>query len=184
MSKLGRPRKYATEEERKLAHREQTRKSQRNSLKMKLSVQQYHKANKIKCREQARQWRENNKAKFKKNTEQWMKNNTERNRITSSIKYNSIPAGVYMIKCLANGKCYIGQSKRPYVRRASHFSTFTTSSNISNPLIKADMDKYGKSAFVFGVIEHCEADKLLEREAYYISKLNPAYNTLKKDLVK
>ena len=179
MSKLGRPRKYITEEERKLAHREQTRKSQRNSLKQKLSVQQYHKANKAKCKEQTYQWYANNKERHKENTKRWMESNTERNKITSSIKYNSVSPGVYMIKCLANGKCYIGQSKKPYVRRASHFSTFTTSSNISNPLIKADMDEYGKSAFVFGIIEHCEVDKLLERETYYISKLNPAYNTLK-----
>jgi len=177
MSKLGRPRKYATEEERKLAHREQTRKSQRNSLKMKLSVQQYHKANKIKCREQARQWRENNKAKFKENTEQWMKNNTERNRITSSIKYNSIPAGVYMIKCLANGKCYIGQSIQPNRRKYDHFSIKENPNN-TNLLLQADVKQYGRNNFIFGIIEHCEPELLLERETYYINLYKPEYNII------
>jgi hypothetical protein len=138
--------------------------------------------NKEKNKENFRQWWIKNKDKHRESTKNRARNNPEPIR----ERNNRIPAGVYMIKCLVNGKCYIGQSKRPYLRRACHFSTYTTKSNIDkqNLLIKADMKQYGKSAFVFGIIEHCEVDKLLERETYYISKLNPAYNTLKKELAK
>lgn len=89
---------------------------------------------------------------------------------------NSILPGIYMLKCLVNGKFYIGQSITPYRRRIQHLSVYKSSESRCNPQIQADLKQYGSDSFVFGIIEHCESEQLLEREQYYINLLNPEYN--------
>jgi group I intron endonuclease len=39
--------------------------------------------------------------------------------------------------------------------------------------------KYGYNNFTLDIMEYCEPDILIEREQYYINKLNPEYNILK-----
>jgi group I intron endonuclease len=46
----------------------------------------------------------------------------------------------------------------------------------SNLNIQSDLKQYGRNTFVFGIIEHCEPEQLLERERYYINLYNPEYN--------
>jgi group I intron endonuclease len=38
--------------------------------------------------------------------------------------------------------------------------------------------KYGYSGFKLEILEYCAPEKCLEREQYYIDKLNPKYNVL------
>jgi hypothetical protein len=39
--------------------------------------------------------------------------------------------------------------------------------------------KYGNSAFIFEILEHCDPNVLIEREQYYLDLLKPEYNILK-----
>lgn len=104
-----------------------------------------------------------------KNKTQLIKDNIIKN-------HNSIQPGVYMIKNLLTNKCYIGSSKIPYARRTHHFSVRKSSANNINIALQEDLVKQNKKGFVFGIIEHCEPEQLLEREQYYINQLKPEYN--------
>jgi hypothetical protein len=119
-----------------------------------------------------KQWRLDNPEYVK----QWVLDNKENAKQSCKKIQNKIPPGVYMIKCLANGKCYVGQSKSPYRRNTEHFSKKTDKCTSYNSYIQADLKQYGRNAFVFGIIEYCEPEQLLERETYWINKLNPEYN--------
>lgn len=113
---------------------------------------------------------------FKAKMKEWWINNPE------YIKQyqNSIEPGVYMIKNLITGKRYVGQSTKPYTRRVSHFSIFKNlNDKTSNPNLQIEIKQYGPKSFVFGIIEYCEPEQLLERERYYINQIQPEYNLLK-----
>ena len=119
-----------------------------------------------------------NAKKYKKEyyTERYKLKHVE---IKQTVKkhFSSIPPGVYMIKCLVNGKCYVGQSIKPYRRRVSHVSVHSNpNTKRTNFNLQADLVKYGREVFVFGIIEYCEPEQLFERETYWINKLNPQYN--------
>lgn len=131
-----------------------------------------HRANNIK---KYRVW--DNSEKHKSNVKKWNIDNKE--YLYQYIKNNetSILPGVYLIKNMINGKCYVGQSKRPYRRSCEHFSIRNSSkSNAFNPYIQADLKQYGRNAFIFGIIEHCDSEQLLKREKYYINLYQPQYN--------
>ena len=51
--------------------------------------------------------------------------------------------------------------------------------NTSKSHILSAILKYGYSKFTLEILEHCDSDKCLEREQYYIDLLNPEYNILK-----
>jgi len=82
--------------------------------------------------------------------------------------YNQITSGVYMMKNLITGDCYIGESKRPLERWERHLYK-----NAINT--KHLIEQYGKNAFIFGILEFC--NNHVEREKYYIEKYQPKYNT-------
>ena len=113
-----------------------------------------------------KQWRLKNKEYHK----QWHKNNPE----YMKRYFSQLESGVYMVKNLINGKKYIGQSIKPQLRKCAHASIGKM--NNSNPNIQIDLKQYGRDTFVFGIIEHCKPEQLLEREQYYINLLNPEYN--------
>jgi group I intron endonuclease len=50
-----------------------------------------------------------------------------------------------------------------------------------NHRINADVEKFGRDSFLFGVVEYCEKENLLDREQYYIDNWIPDYN-LRKDV--
>jgi hypothetical protein len=104
------------------------------------------------------------------------KNNTQLAKDKQKEAHNSIQPGVYMIKNLITGKCYIGSSKIPYARRTQHFSIRKSSANNINVALQEDLVKQHKKGFVFGIVEYCKLEQLLEREHYYINLLNPEYN--------
>ena len=97
------------------------------------------------------------------------------NKQTTSKK-KSIPPGVYMIKNLITGDCYIGKSERPYSRRSAHFSEYSKFTTSTNLKLYNAMQQYGRQHFVFGIIEHCSRSKLCKVEQQYIKLYNPAYN--------
>ena len=111
-----------------------------------------------------------------KSTKQWYINNTEKVKKIMQNMQLSIPPGVYMVKNLINGKRYIGQSKRPYARRCSHFGISKKTDYLSNTALRNEMRQYSKTCFVFGVLEHCNKEELLAKEQYYINLYKPEYN--------
>jgi hypothetical protein len=144
------------------------------------------------CVSYSTDWIENNlntttkyrKEYYRKNKHKWTYDPVKYNKFKELIfegalkKSKCIEPGVYMIKNQITGERYIGSSKRPYRRRSDHFS-IQTGRITTNENMQIDLKQYGKSAFVFGILEHCELEQLLEREQYYINLLNPEYNVNK-----
>jgi len=117
------------------------------------------KENKDKRKEYMKMHREQNASKYK----QW-ENNWQ-------TKY---PPGVYMIKNVITGEKYIGESSKPERRRNEHYSLHKKNGEFALPKLYNDIVKYGKDAFIWGIIEHC--DNHIEREKYWIDYYQPEYN--------
>ena len=79
--------------------------------------------------------------------------------------------GVYMIKCHANGKVYIGSSITPGHRILSHFSELRHGHHI-NKYLQADFDSLGDEMFSAHVIENCDESELATKEQFYMDKFN------------
>lgn len=86
--------------------------------------------------------------------------------------------GIYQIVNKVNQKKYIGSSIRLQGRKKRHFSELNCNIHHSQALQRA-YNKYGKDNFDFFILEYCEADKILEREQYYLDNLKPEYNICK-----
>ena len=80
--------------------------------------------------------------------------------------------GIYKITNLINGKFYIGQS----IDIKRRFWDHRCVSHESNRHLRYAMQKYGKEAFRYEILEECSPEKLDERERFWISALRPAYN--------
>ena len=126
------------------------------------------------CKQCKKRYYKNNPESYKQHSKQWHKDNPE---YIEQYRSQLLP-GVYMVKCLINGKKYVGESIKPVSRRMHHFSNHTTdkSKRLTNTALQADIKLYGKDKFVFGIIEHCNENLLLERETYYINLYKPEYN--------
>jgi group I intron endonuclease len=83
--------------------------------------------------------------------------------------------GVYRFQNIVNGKFYIGSSKN-IGRRFWQHQTRMKNKTHWNPSMKEDIEKHGKDAFIFGIVEFCESDKTFEREQYYVDLCKPTYN--------
>ena len=119
-----------------------------------------------------------NKEKRIIKTTQWNKSNKQK-LVSYNIKKSiSIQPGVYMVRNQITGERYIGQSKMPYKRHTNHMSIHNTKAglNTTNPALQEDLIKFGREAFLFGIIEHCAEENLLARENHYIRTLKPEYN--------
>ena len=79
---------------------------------------------------------------------------------------------IYKITNTITGDCYIGQTINMHERELAHRRE-------PQPKMREDVEKYGWDAFKFEVIEECSREELNDRENYYITELNPAYNTIK-----
>ena len=137
---------------------------------------QYYKQNKEVFKASTKKWVENNKDRWKAYCKGWIADNKEQHTANLDKNTHSIEPGVYMVKNQITGERYIGQSIIPYNRRSHHFSNWKSESKLTNKLLQEAMQKYGQNSFVFGIIEHCEPEQLLEREQYYINQLKPEYN--------
>jgi uncharacterized protein (UPF0305 family) len=93
--------------------------------------------------------------------------------------------GIYMIKCLSNGKCYIGKANDVLSRERQHFSKLRTG---NHPVLRMqeDYNKYGCDNFKFSILEECTEDKLNHLEDYYILSnhtVESGYNSKRGDVV-
>lgn len=81
--------------------------------------------------------------------------------------------GIYKVTNLINGKCYVGQSKNIQRRFWEHRCI----SHEGNKNLRKDLIQFGKENFSYDVIEECSIEQLDEKEKFWISKINPEYNT-------
>lgn len=88
---------------------------------------------------------------------------------TSSIPKSS---GVYIIRCLANDKIYIGSTKNLRRRWYLHRWQLDRSKH-DNPHLQRAWNKYGAAAFVFEVLELVMPRLLLEREQHWLDEFKP-----------
>lgn len=86
-------------------------------------------------------------------------------------------SGIYIIRNVVNGNCYIGQAKSIGDRWYTHKSHLNCGYHHSRHLQSA-WKKYGPDSFVFEVLEYVELNKdlLFEREQYWFDTLSPQYN--------
>lgn len=81
-------------------------------------------------------------------------------------------AGVYIIRCLTNGKIYIGSSVHVHKRWSTHRRALHKNRHF-NKSIQNAWNKYGENAFTFEILECCERDITLLREQYWLDTLKP-----------
>lgn len=93
--------------------------------------------------------------------------------------------GIYMIKCLSNGKKYIGKATDLLSRERQHFSKLSVGNHPCMEM-QNDYNQYGNENFVFEVLEQCSEDKLNHLEDYYILSnhtIENGYNSKRGDVV-
>jgi group I intron endonuclease len=95
-----------------------------------------------------------------------------------NLQYKKVP-GIYMIKCPANGKFYIGSSTCIYTRWHSHRFLLKNNRH-TNIHLQRLVNKRGLESIIFGVIEFVGNDNLIEREQYWFDTLMPDLNICKK----
>lgn len=77
--------------------------------------------------------------------------------------------GIYRITCLANGKSYIGSSKRPFGKRWKSHRYDLGKGLHCNTHLQRSWDKYGKLSFEFHPLEPVQyVEDLIEREQVWI----------------
>ena len=74
--------------------------------------------------------------------------------------------GIYCFRHIESGMCYVGQSVDIKDRQYRHFKLR------DNSRIHNSIQKYGKDAFVFEVLELCSEDNLNAREMHWIAALD------------
>ena len=76
--------------------------------------------------------------------------------------------GIYMIKCIANDKTYIGSSNDVMRRLKTHKRELKNGSH-NNLLLQHEYNKYGADNFIFKIIDqNLEEDLLLAYEKCYM----------------
>jgi group I intron endonuclease len=97
------------------------------------------------------------------------------------IKYfkNNCKEGIiYKIENSLNNDFYIGSTTNLKKRYYTHLYDIRKNKNTCVKLIRA-VNKYEEHNFIFYIIEKCDISNLLNREQYYLDKLNPKYNIAK-----
>lgn len=82
--------------------------------------------------------------------------------------------GVYAIKCIPNGRIYIGSSKNIEVRRKRHLSDLMARRHTSRHM-QSSFDKYSADNFLFTVLyfSNIEVERL-QQETRFISIISPS----------
>lgn len=84
-------------------------------------------------------------------------------------------SGIYLITNVVSGNKYVGSSRNIYDRAHSHRTKLVKGKH-ENIILQNAVTKHGIDNFTFTLIELCSEDSLLEREQYWIDKMNPKYN--------
>lgn len=93
-------------------------------------------------------------------------------------KQNKGKSGVYLRVHKDSGKSYVGSSTKLNDRFRRYFNHSYLSSRGESLICKALL-KYGYAGFRLEILEYCPISIVLDREQFFIDKLNPEYNILK-----
>lgn len=83
--------------------------------------------------------------------------------------------GIYEIFNTVSGRRYVGSAKNLDLRWYHHRYALERGKHHSFVLQRA-WNKHGSAAFLFQIVEECEAPLLVVREQFYIETLRPQYN--------
>lgn len=89
--------------------------------------------------------------------------------------------GIYGIRNTVNGKIYVGQTADIHRRWMVHRSDLKKNKH-HNKHLQAAWNKYGKDAFLFFVIEECDASELDGYETFWINYYQSRYTGYNLDL--
>jgi len=109
-----------------------------------------------------------------KNTRRMTMTDVERSRRNEfqRSKYKNMTRGVYCIKNIRDGRCYVGQSTRVEHRFLEHKSRLRRGCH-ENPRLQEAWTEFGEEAFEFSILEGLPRDAtkkaLLEREMNHIN---------------
>ena len=85
-------------------------------------------------------------------------------------------SGIYQIRNILNGKCYVGSAINIQQRWAVHLSMLRHGWHY-NQHLQGAFNKYGELIFILSILEYIENSKqLIPREQYYIDTILPEYN--------
>ncbi len=88
-------------------------------------------------------------------------------------------AGIYQIKNIINHKIYIGSAAN-FRKRFNHHKYQLQNNKHYNSYLQNSWNKYGSNGFIFKILEIVKnKDNLIQREQYWLDKLNPEYNIRK-----
>lgn len=89
--------------------------------------------------------------------------------------------GVYLIKNVLNGHCYVGSTsaQRGVSRRINDHINALKKGLHHSPILQRAWDKHGEQSFAVEVLEECAPELCLKREQYYLDTLRPYYNIYK-----
>lgn len=85
-------------------------------------------------------------------------------------------SGVYCIRCILNGKSYIGSSVNLGKRMKEHRRVLRKGKHHSRVLQRA-WDKYGEQMFEFFVMEYAAPDVIRDSEQWWLDNASCAYNS-------
>jgi len=86
------------------------------------------------------------------------------------------PSGIYCIRNLISGRVYVGSSIKLRRRLQEHRRQLRAGVHIAKAMQRS-WNKHGEASFEFSVIEAVEAERLIEREQFWIDRLNAASRT-------
>lgn len=98
--------------------------------------------------------------------------------IRSNSKSNRI-TGIYAIRNLANGKCYVGSSSDHIPKRWKLHKLMLEENRHHSTILQRAWNKYGENSFEFEIVERCSPEECINREQYYLDMLVPKYNICK-----
>ena len=85
-------------------------------------------------------------------------------------------SGIYQISI--KSKAYIGSATNIYNRKHRHLHDLKNNKHC-NKKMQNYFNKYGIESLLFGVVEYCDIDVLIEREQYFIDNKKPFFNICK-----
>lgn len=81
---------------------------------------------------------------------------------------------IYEILDIKNNKRYVGETKNFRKRTSKHKSNLRRGIS-NNEFLQTSWDKNKEDNFIFSILEKCKEEELLEKEEFYIIKLNSMY---------
>ncbi len=82
--------------------------------------------------------------------------------------------GVYQIKNSVNGKVYVGSAAKSLEGRINTYKWMLPRRKCHNRHLQAAWNKYGRVSFYYRILERCSPIRCIEREQYWIDKLQAA----------